>query len=120
MDYVYMIICQDNSYYTGITKDVKKRMRQHFLKEKNGAKYTKSRQAVSLAAAWKTGSWSEAGRLEYFIKSLTRKEKELLVKNPELLAELFGEKKKEEPPDIEVLKEFGAFPISLEKWFPHL
>lgn len=114
--YIYIIKCRDGSYYTGITKDVKRRMNQHFLKKKQGAKYTKSRQAVWLEAVWKTKSWSEAGRMEYFIKSLTRQEKERLVKNPKKLSELYKKRKEKEPPMLEISEEFGNFPVFLEEW----
>lgn len=115
-NYIYMIKCQDESFYTGITKDVKNRMKTHFLKEKQGAKYTKSRQAVSLEIVWETESWSAAGKLEYFIKSLTRKEKEQLLKNPAALVELYEKKKEAKPPAATVCMEFGKFPISLKEW----
>ncbi|MCM1162411.1 MAG: GIY-YIG nuclease family protein [Roseburia sp.] len=117
MNYVYIIKCQDESYYTGITKDIKKRLKQHFYKEKQGAKYTKSRQALWLEALWETSGWSEAGRLEYFIKSLNRKEKEELVKNPSFLAEAYRKKKKKEPPEICISNCFAEFPVLLEEWF---
>lgn len=115
-NYVYMIQCQDESFYTGITKDLKKRMRSHFRKEKQGAKYTKSRQAVFLKAVWETESWSFAGKWEHFIKTLSRKEKEKLVENPFGLEEIYWKKKKTEPPVVAVCQEFGKFPISLEEW----
>lgn len=116
MNYIYIIKCQDESYYTGITKDIKKRLQQHFYKEKQGAKYTKSRQAVRLEVLWETNSWPEAGRLEYFIKSLSRKEKEGLVKNPFLLAEVYRKKKKKEPPEICSSKYFTELPVLLDEW----
>lgn len=116
MNYIYIIKCQDESYYTGITKDIKKRLKQHFYKEKQGAKYTKSRQAVRLEALWEANSWPEAGGLEYFIKSLSRKEKERIVKNPSLLAEIYRKKRKEEPPEICISRYFTKLPVLLEKW----
>ncbi|MBD5543243.1 MAG: GIY-YIG nuclease family protein [Lachnospiraceae bacterium] len=117
MNYIYMIKCQDESYYTGITKDIKKRLQQHFYKEKQGAKYTKSRQAVELEALWETSSWPEACRLEYFIKSLSRKEKEQLVKIPSALRELYRKKKNQEPPEIVISEYFEKLPVLLKDWF---
>lgn len=116
MSYIYMIKCQDGSYYTGIAKDIRKRMRQHFFKERSGAKYTRSRQAISLEAAWETDNWPEAGRMECFIKSLSRKEKEELVKRPEHLRDFYKKRKDTEPPSVKVVDAFGAFPLSLRKW----
>lgn len=42
MYYTYMLRCLDNSIYTGMTNNLEKRMNEHLLKSKNGAKYTKS------------------------------------------------------------------------------
>ena len=30
MYYIYMLRCEDNSIYTGITKELKRRMKEHF------------------------------------------------------------------------------------------
>ena len=38
MYYTYMIRCEDNSIYTGITNDLDKRFNEHKIKRKNGAK----------------------------------------------------------------------------------
>ena len=40
MYYTYMIRCKDNTIYTGITTDVKRRMEEHFRKDKKCAKPT--------------------------------------------------------------------------------
>lgn len=53
MYYVYMLRCEDNSIYTGITTNVSKRMEEHFTKVK-GAKYTHSHTAKKLEAIWQT------------------------------------------------------------------
>ena len=57
MYYTYMIRCKDNSIYTGMTNDLDKRFNEHKTKSKNGAKYTKSHNAI---------------KLEYQIKNLTK------------------------------------------------
>lgn len=41
MYYVYILLCSDNSLYTGIAKDIAKRHAMHSAKK--GAKYMKSR-----------------------------------------------------------------------------
>lgn len=91
MAYTYMVRCADGSIYTGIAKDLCRRMQEHYYKKKPGAKYTRSRQIVSLAMVWETDGWSDAAKLEARIKSLTRPKKEVLVQNPEKLKEYFGE-----------------------------
>ena len=42
MYYTCMLRCKDNSIYTGIALDINKRMKEHFYKDKNCAKYTMS------------------------------------------------------------------------------
>ena len=81
MYYTYMLRCKDNSIYTGITNDLNKRMSEHFSKDKNGAKYTKSHDALKVETAWQTKEKSMACKLEYYIKDLTKSEKETLIIN---------------------------------------
>ena len=57
MAYIYMVRCQDESLYTGIARDVGKRMREHYYKKKPGAKYTKSRQVTALEMVWQAETW---------------------------------------------------------------
>lgn len=45
MYYTYMLRCEDNTIYTGITTDISRRMEEHFCKDKKCAKYTKTHQA---------------------------------------------------------------------------
>ncbi len=81
MYYVYILRCEDNSLYTGITTDVEHRMKEHFSKV-NGAKYTYSHTAKKLEGVWKTENRVLASKLEYHIKKLTKvKKEELIVKN---------------------------------------
>lgn len=90
--YTYMIRCADDSIYTGITKDVERRMNEHKERGKECAKYTRTHPFLRLEAVFETGSWSEAARLEYAIKHLTKAKKEQLIKEPELVKELFADK----------------------------
>lgn len=77
MYYTYMIRCEDNSIYTGMTNNLEKRLNEHI--SKNGAKYTKSHNAIRLESAWKSKDKSLACKLEYQIKNLTKKQKENLI-----------------------------------------
>lgn len=90
--YTYMIRCTDDSIYTGITKDVKRRMQEHRERGKECAKYTRTHPFLRLEAVFESGSWSEAAKLEYAIKRLSKEKKERLIQNPELVTEMFGEK----------------------------
>ena len=86
--YIYMLRCKDNSIYTGITTNVENRMKEHFNKEKNCAKYTYSHTAEKLECVWQTENRVLASKLEYRIKKLTKSQKEkLIIKNN--LDELF-------------------------------
>lgn len=89
MYYIYMLRCEDNSIYTGITTNVEHRMKEHFTKI-NGAKYTKSHTPKKLEAVWQTENRAEACKLEYHIKRLAKRKKEaLIIKNN--LEEVLGE-----------------------------
>lgn len=85
-----MLRCTDNSIYTGMTSDLEKRMNEHFSKDKNGAKYTKSHTAIKLEAAWKSKDKSLACKLEYQIKNITKLQKEKLISGEKLSTFLAG------------------------------
>ena len=89
MAYIYMVRCEDNSLYTGITKDIRRRICEHYYKKRSGAKYTKSRQICALEMVWETDDWSTAARLEYRIKQLKKSEKEKLILAPQRVNLLF-------------------------------
>ena len=92
MYYTYMIRCKDNSIYTGITTNLEKRMQEHFTKDEKCAKYTKKHTAIRLERAWKSENRVFASKLEYWIKHLSKVQKEELIKNPEKLQEFLSEK----------------------------
>ncbi len=93
MYYTYMLRCEDNSIYTGITSDVKRRMEEHFTQNKKCAKYTATHQAKKLEMVWESENRVLASKLEFHIKkSLTKNEKESLIKNSDLLEKLLGNK----------------------------
>ena len=85
MYYIYMLRCEDNSIYTGITTDIKRRMEEHFSKGKKCAKYTFTHHAKKLEGVWQTENKQLASKLEYHIKTLNKKQKEEIIKNKELL-----------------------------------
>ena len=76
---VYILQCADDTLYTGITNDIEKRLQQHNGELKNGAKYTRSRQPVTLVYSESTESRSEASKREYAIKRLSRLQKQALI-----------------------------------------
>lgn len=88
MYFTYMIRCEDNSIYTGMTNNLEKRMAEHI--SKNGAKYTKSHNAIKLETAWKSKDKSLACKLEYHIKTLSKQQKEKLIEGEKLVTYLKG------------------------------
>ena len=74
---VYILLCSDNSLYTGITTDIARRFRQHAAG--HGAKYFRSRQPVEVVYREAEHSRSSASRREAQIKALTRTEKDRLL-----------------------------------------
>lgn len=78
MHYIYILCCKDDTYYTGYTNDVKKRVQAH--NEGKGAKYTKGRGPVKLVYYEEYEDKKTAMKREWEIKQLSRKEKERLIK----------------------------------------
>ena len=75
--YVYILLCQDGSYYTGYTQDLKKRLEQHLNGE--GSRYTRMRKPERIVYVELFNSRSDAMKREREIKRLTRKEKVDLI-----------------------------------------
>jgi putative endonuclease len=71
MWFVYIVECADNTLYTGITTDINRREEEHNSSEK-GAKFTKMRRPVKIVFTKECENRSEASKLEYAIKKLTR------------------------------------------------
>jgi len=78
MYYVYIIKCNDDSLYCGITVDLDRRIKEHNVSSK-GAKYTRSRRPVKLVWSKLVGNRSEASKEECRIKKLSRLEKLKLI-----------------------------------------
>ena len=70
MWYVYVLRCSDDSLYTGMTKDVARRVREH--ESGHGARYTLAHLPVRLVAAWQFPSRSAALSAEAHFKRLAR------------------------------------------------
>ena len=74
---VYMLRCKDNSIYTGITNDLKKRIETHL--SGNGSKYLRGKLPLKLVYRESFQDRSTASKREIEIKKLNKKEKELLI-----------------------------------------
>ena len=77
--------------YTGITTDVQRRLKEHQGKLSGGAKYTKGRIPTKVEVVWQSDNRSLASKLEYRIKKLSKQDKELLIQDPQRMAQLLEE-----------------------------
>ena len=73
--YVYLLCCADDSYYTGVTTDLIRRLDEHNFDDKKAAKYTRARRPLKMVYFELCDSRSEAGSREYEIRKLPRKKK---------------------------------------------
>lgn len=78
MYYVYLLECEDGSIYTGITTDIKRRLKEH--KDKIGGHYTRSHGAKKILYSEKYKNRSEASKREAEIKRWPRLKKLKLIK----------------------------------------
>lgn len=76
--FVYIIECKDQTLYTGITTDLVRRLAEHNVSDKLGAKYTRIRRPVLLVHSETCSDRSEACKREIQIKKLTRLQKKRL------------------------------------------
>lgn len=78
-DCVYILLCADQSLYTGWTNHLSKRLADH--QSGHGAKYTRSRLPIQLVYCECFSSKNEAMQREYEIKQLSRAEKIKVIEN---------------------------------------
>ncbi len=76
--YVYIVECKYGTFYTGYTCDIRERVKKH--NEGRGAKYLRGRRPVKLVWSKEYGNRQSALKAENRIKSLSRGQKELLVR----------------------------------------
>ena len=75
--YVYILLCEDGSFYTGYTKNIGERARLHNCGK--GARYTKMHKPEKVAHVETFGSRAEAMKREKAIKRLSHQQKLELV-----------------------------------------
>ena len=78
MWHAYILKCCDDSYYVGITEDLKSRLTDH--NRGKGSLYTKVRRPVRLIYFEELEGKNEVERREIELKKLSRKNKERLIK----------------------------------------
>lgn len=72
-------MCSDKTLYTGVAKDVGRRVHEHNTSDRLGARYTRARRPVILVYTEACEDRSQASRREVQIKRLSRREKEDLI-----------------------------------------
>jgi predicted GIY-YIG superfamily endonuclease len=76
--FVYMLRRADGSLYTGITKDVGRRCKQH--NDGTASRYTRSRRPTRLVYQESHANRSLALKREAAIKAMSRREKKVLIR----------------------------------------
>ncbi|MCU7848164.1 MAG: GIY-YIG nuclease family protein [Candidatus Thiodiazotropha sp. (ex Lucinoma kastoroae)] len=74
---VYILRCADQTLYTGIAKDLFRRVAQH--NKGTGAKYTRGRIPVELVFAESMACHGDALRREYAIKKMSAADKKKII-----------------------------------------
>ncbi|MFC3909057.1 GIY-YIG nuclease family protein [Legionella dresdenensis] len=83
--WVYILLCENNTYYTGYTNNLEKRYRSH-VDGTGKCKYTRSFKPIKIAQAWEIPEGKiTALKVERYIKGLSRCEKEKIIADPFLL-----------------------------------
>ncbi|HOT47225.1 MAG TPA: GIY-YIG nuclease family protein [Spirochaetota bacterium] len=86
--FVYMLECENGSYYTGSTDDLARRYGEH-RKGTVKSKYTRSFRPVRIARCWSlAGTRGDAQRVEKLIQKMNRKAKNGIVADPDSLRQI--------------------------------
>ena len=78
---MYILLCDDGSYYTGSTRDLEQRLEEHFNGE--GANYTRKHKPVKLVYFEEFERIDEAYYREKQVQGWSRKKKEALINGME-------------------------------------
>ncbi|HKM50170.1 MAG TPA: GIY-YIG nuclease family protein [Candidatus Bathyarchaeia archaeon] len=81
--YVYLLLCDDDSYYTGYTKNVASRLERH--KKGRGARYTRMRRPKRVVYVEEFRTRNAATKRERQIKMLSHKEKQQLASHTNIV-----------------------------------
>ena len=76
--YVYIVLCSDESYYTGMTNDIDRRMNEHNLGKKKQS-YTYDKRPVKLKWILICENPTEAIKIEKQIKGWSHRKKKALI-----------------------------------------
>ena len=75
--FLYVVECADRSFYTGISTDVERRVREH--NRGRGSQYTAARRPVILRASWRFAGRRHAMQAEIAFKRQRRTAKERAI-----------------------------------------
>jgi putative endonuclease len=84
MNCVYMLLCNDQSFYTGWTNDLAARLAAH--DECTASKYTRSKRPLQCILVIYCNSATQARSVEAKIKRLQRKDKERILGDTDQMA----------------------------------
>ena len=76
-----MLRCADDSLYSGITKDIDRRLDEHNNDNKKGARYTRARRPVVLVYQEPCDDRAVASQREYQLKKLNREQKNVFLES---------------------------------------
>ncbi|MDG1476422.1 MAG: GIY-YIG nuclease family protein [Vicingaceae bacterium] len=78
--FVYILKCNDNTYYTGVTNNIERRLLEH-QSDENLNSYTHKRRPVELVFYSEFSNIEDAIEKEKQIKKWSKKKKEALISN---------------------------------------
>ena len=81
--YVYLLLCDDDSYYTGYTKNVASRLERHT--KGHGARYTRMRRPKRVVYVEEFRTRNAATKREHQIKTLSHKEKQQIASHTSIM-----------------------------------
>lgn len=76
--FLYLIRCNNQSLYTGITTDVERRFKQH--EAGKGARFLRGKHPLTLEFQTKIGTHSQALKAEHLVKKCSKAVKESILK----------------------------------------
>jgi len=80
---VYILLCNDGTFYTGVTTDMNRRLTEH-NGTKKGAKYTRVRQPVKIQYTETQPDRSSAQKREHVLRTLNHSQKAALIELPQV------------------------------------
>jgi putative endonuclease len=83
--WVYILLCENQTYYTGYTNNREKRYMSH-VEGTGRCKYTRSFKPIKIAQSWEIKEGKlKAMQVDRYIKKLSRNDKEKIINEPKLL-----------------------------------